>query len=413
MPQPQPLPSPPNHNSKPIHPQPQSHSISDQLASSPTSQPVEAQQGQEQHLNSQECVEQQSLQEVLEQQEDQLLKASSETPVTKSSSEATSSGETRKLSCEDIQLVQNLIERCLQLYMSQEEVIKTLLNQARIDPGFTSLVWQKLEEQNPDFFKAYYTRLKLKNQIILFNHLLEQQFQFIKMQMPPTFPFAPMQNAHHLPMGYPILPQPSVFATGHPHVVSMTCGPSSIPVINGAPSLENFQSSQGSPGTENLTDISMEVPPVVQSPCTGISTMTDISLNPASAMSSGSFPFNTADMSGIGTSLMALDGTFTSGDTTGPNGSSPLNMASDTEGGGIRDSLKSLCQLPRNFSLSDLTADLTHGDLGALGNYSGSPFLTPESEVFFRSPDKDDIDEEKMMESIIEPCYLSDEENEG
>lgn len=72
--------------------------------------------------------------------------------MTTSCSEPISNGDTRKVSCEDIQLVQNLIERCLQLYMSQDEVIKTLLSQARIDPGFTSLVWQKLEEQNRDFF---------------------------------------------------------------------------------------------------------------------------------------------------------------------------------------------------------------------------------------------------------------------
>ncbi|GJV21909.1 kinase-like domain, phloem protein 2-like protein [Tanacetum coccineum] len=32
---------------------------------------------------------------------------------------------------------QNLIERCLQLYMNRDEVVKTLLNRARIDPGFT------------------------------------------------------------------------------------------------------------------------------------------------------------------------------------------------------------------------------------------------------------------------------------
>lgn len=35
--------------------------------------------------------------------------------------------------------VQNLIERCLQLYMNKDEVVKTLLNRARIDPGFTTL----------------------------------------------------------------------------------------------------------------------------------------------------------------------------------------------------------------------------------------------------------------------------------
>ena len=66
--------------------------------------------------------------------------------------------ESRKISTADIQLVQNLIERCLQLYMSQREVVYTLNQQAKIEPSFTLLVWQKLEEQNPDFFRAYYTR---------------------------------------------------------------------------------------------------------------------------------------------------------------------------------------------------------------------------------------------------------------
>jgi uncharacterized protein (TIGR01589 family) len=55
------------------------------------------------------------------------------------------------------------------------QVVFTLQQQAKVEPGFTALVWQKLEEQNPDFFAAYYTRLKLKDQIVLFNHLLEQQ----------------------------------------------------------------------------------------------------------------------------------------------------------------------------------------------------------------------------------------------
>lgn len=48
-------------------------------------------------------------------------------------------------------------------------------SQAGTQQEFTELVWQKLEEQNPDFFRAYYTRLKLKDQIILFNHILQQQ----------------------------------------------------------------------------------------------------------------------------------------------------------------------------------------------------------------------------------------------
>jgi uncharacterized protein (TIGR01589 family) len=71
--------------------------------------------------------------------------------------------------------VQNLIERCLQLYMTRDEVVSILRAQATVEPGFTALVWQKLEEQNPEFFRCYYTRLKLKAQVVMFNHLLEQQ----------------------------------------------------------------------------------------------------------------------------------------------------------------------------------------------------------------------------------------------
>lgn len=93
------------------------------------------------------------------------------------------SGPDGSVSAEDIQLVQNLIERCLQMYMAQEEVVKILKTQASIDPEFTKLVWSKLEEQNSEFFRCYYTRLKLKAQIIMFNHLLEQQVSVVqKMQ---------------------------------------------------------------------------------------------------------------------------------------------------------------------------------------------------------------------------------------
>ena len=60
---------------------------------------------------------------------------------------------------------------------------------------------QKLEEQNPDFFRAYYTRLKLKDQIVLFNHLLLQQVNVVQRHaggwmhsfMPqPSLPGAPL-----------------------------------------------------------------------------------------------------------------------------------------------------------------------------------------------------------------------------
>lgn len=46
----------------------------------------------------------------------------------------------RKASTADVQLVQNLIERCLQMYMPQKDVIATLHSQAKIDTDFTALV---------------------------------------------------------------------------------------------------------------------------------------------------------------------------------------------------------------------------------------------------------------------------------
>ncbi|XP_039836174.1 uncharacterized protein LOC120697107 isoform X1 [Panicum virgatum] len=57
-----------------------------------------------------------------------------------SGSLSASSNDNKKVSREDIELVQNLIERCLQLYMNKGEVVRTLSNRARIEPGFTTLV---------------------------------------------------------------------------------------------------------------------------------------------------------------------------------------------------------------------------------------------------------------------------------
>lgn len=63
----------------------------------------------------------------------------------------------------------------MQQYMTQAEIISTLQNQADIQPSLTCLVWQKLEEQNVNFFYSYKVMLKLKDQLISFNYLAEQQ----------------------------------------------------------------------------------------------------------------------------------------------------------------------------------------------------------------------------------------------
>jgi uncharacterized protein (TIGR01589 family) len=62
------------------------------------------------------------------------------------------------VSARDVQLVQNLIERCMQQYIPQNQVVSLLHSQAKIEPSFTRLVWGRLEEQNPDFFAQYHLR---------------------------------------------------------------------------------------------------------------------------------------------------------------------------------------------------------------------------------------------------------------
>ncbi|XVF22387.1 hypothetical protein REPUB_Repub12eG0168200 [Reevesia pubescens] len=330
-------------------------------------------------------------------------------PFADSGSLSASSNDGRKVSRQDIELVQNLIERCLQLYMNRDEVVKTLLTRARIDPGFTTLVWQKLEEENADFFRAYYIRLKLKKQILLFNHLLEHQYHLMKYPMPQKVPLAPIQNGIHpmpvnnLPMGYPVLQQPPIPAAGQPHLDSM--GISSCHVVNGVPAPSNFQPMRMNSGNDmvlenNATDVTPAVLPTTA--------MSEMPVSPTSVASSGNFPFTASDMSGMGVDTSALDSAF----TTDVASSVGLQLGPDNGAGNSRDPLRSLDQIQWNFSLTDLTADLSNlGDLGALGNYPGSPFLPSDSEILLDSSEQEDIVEEFFVDSVPgQPCSPSDEE---
>ena len=56
--------------------------------------------------------------------------------------------------------------------------------QANVDPAFTCLVWQKLLDQNPNFFYGYALRLRLKDQIIAFNYLIDQHSKMLQQQQP-------------------------------------------------------------------------------------------------------------------------------------------------------------------------------------------------------------------------------------
>lgn len=336
-----------------------------------------------------------------------------EAAVPDSGSAAVSSNDGRKVSREDIELVQNLIERCLQLYMNRDEVVKTLLNRARIDPGFTTLVWQKLEEENADFFRAYYIRLKLKKQIILFNHLLEHQYHLMKYSVPPKVPLAPIQNGIHpmpvnnLPMGYPVLPPPPIPAPGQPHLDPMSHGISSCHVVNGVPAPGNFQPMRMNSGNDMVMESSSADAAPVAPPNGRMASMSDVHISPTSVASSDHFPFTASEISEMGVDTSALDTAFQSdvGSSIG------LQLPPDGGAGNSKDSLRSLGQIPWNFSLSDLTADLSNlGDLGPLGNYPGSPFLPSDSDILLDSPDQEDIVEEFFVDSVPGPPTQSDEE---
>ncbi|XP_020576805.1 uncharacterized protein LOC110022281 isoform X2 [Phalaenopsis equestris] len=315
----------------------------------------------------------------------------------------TANGDNKKVSREDIEFVQNLIERCLQLYMNRGEVVRTLSNRARIEPGFTSLVWQKLEEENSEFFRAYYTRLKLKKQIIMFNQLLEHQYHLMNYPVPAKVPIAPLQNGiHHmpvnnLPMRYPLIPQPQM-STGQPHLDPVGCGLSSCHLVNGIPAPSSFQPIRMNSVNESIND-------AAPAAALGnvVSNVPDMAVSPASAASSNHFPFTPSEMSGMGLDTASLDAAFTADVATA--GGLP-----DGGVGSSRDSIRSLGQL-WNFSLSDLTADLTNlEDLGALGNYPGSPFLPSDSDILLDSPEQDDIVEEYFAEINNGPSSQSDEE---
>ncbi|XP_073030526.1 uncharacterized protein [Primulina eburnea] len=338
-----------------------------------------------------------------------------ETPVPDSVSISVSSNDKKKVSREDIELVQNLIERCLQLYMNKDVVVKTLLNRARIDPRFTNLVWQKLEEENPDFFRAYYIRLKLTKQIISFNNLLQHQYDMMKYPMSPKVPLAPMQNkihpipANNLPMGYPVMQQPSLTAAGQPHIDPMGYSTTSCHIVHGIPAPGNYLHMPMNPGNDMAIDPSgADVLPIIP-PSNGIPSMSDTPLSPTSVASSSHFPFTASDISGMEVDTSALDTAFTSDVAS----SVELQLPPENRAENSRDSLRSLDHIPWNFSLSDLTADLSNlEDLGALGNYPSSPFLASDSDLLLDSAEQDDLVEEFFVDSDIVPgqCQLSDEE---
>lgn len=98
----------------------------------------------------------------------------------------------------------------------------------------------------------------------------------------------------------------------------------------------------------SASDVAPAVPPS--------NAMSDMPVSPASVASSGHFPFTASEISGMGIDTSALDSSFPS-DVASSVG---LQLPPDNGVGNSRDLLRSLDQIPWDFSFSDLTADLSN-----------------------------------------------------
>ncbi|CAH1452799.1 uncharacterized protein LOC111903326 [Lactuca sativa] len=273
-----------------------------------------------------------------------------------------SGGEVRNVSPGDIQMVQNLIEQCLPYYMTQKQVVDILYQQEKVEPSFTELVWQKLEEQNQEFFKGYHLRLMVKEQIMEFNKLLDRQAALMHQLGPTTVNFQPNKsNGSHIP---PMHQNSTIYApenTGgialktenmqqHPAAINFSRGfnNSGLPILpSGVP--QNMLLTQNSNVGTNGVSVKTESnylgnPRFIYEPRP---TIGDASVSSFSCLESDPHQLN------------------------GP-------LLNDSSFFGL------LGPMSQNFGLSDSTADFTNSS-DMLDSYSRSAFLSSERDNFLDS----------------------------
>ncbi|KAI3811749.1 hypothetical protein L1987_21478 [Smallanthus sonchifolius] len=289
-----------------------------------------------------------------------------------------SNGEVKKVSPQDLQLVQNLIERCLQLYMSQKEVVSTLLHQAKIEPSFTELVWQKLEEENQDFFKAYHLRLILKDQILKFNKLLQTQAELMNQISPATSAASvPIPNGSHVPL---IHQNSSCYTPDNTQAMKLenmhqsTAAKLPGGLTNGGSSLQScMQSGVGMPRRDDVS------PNLLMNQNSNMGIMHGMNGEGIIKSESGyaeehSFMFNPAN--NVLERHHVMPEVPISSFIGEESNSKPVNEPIVDPGA---PSFGFLGQIPRNFSLSDLTADFSISS-DILDNYSRSPYLAADTD---------------------------------
>ncbi|MFS8001864.1 putative angiotensin-converting enzyme 2 [Helianthus anomalus] len=292
-----------------------------------------------------------------------------------------SNGEVKKVSPQDLQLVQNLIERCLQLYMTQKEVVSTLLHQAKIEPSFTELVWQKLEEENQDFFKAYHLRLILKDQILKFNKLLQTQAELMSQISPATSATSvPINNGSHVSLVHQNSSYHTSDNTQSMKLESMhQSAAAKLPggLTNGASSLHpSMQSGVSMSTLPRRDDVS---PSVLMNQNSNMGMIHGMNGEGIIKSESGyaeepAFMFNPANNVLERHPVMpeVPVASFIGEESNAKTVNEPI-VDPDAPSFGF------LGQIPRNFSLSDLTADFNISS-DILDNYSRSPYLAADTD---------------------------------
>ncbi|XP_006656461.1 uncharacterized protein LOC102712089 isoform X1 [Oryza brachyantha] len=276
----------------------------------------------------------------------------------------------------DTDKVRELINCCLELYMDKKEVIDALSREARIEPSVTQHVWQKLEDNNREFFKAYYLRLMLKNQITAFNKLLEDQLRIINKEYHPAPPSMPPPNGSNANL----LKKNPCFLTESTPMPAMPddvmCNGSSSGIVDCTQSSDQLiYAGKDIQGLHSGMDASSLLPVQnANSVLYGAENGTTIKTE-SGYSSNRNFGFcGNAFLESCQSIGDASGGSFSSSELNGqPLDDSILDIESSSFG--------FLSQLPRNYIFSDLPEDFSQS-AEILDNYGKAPFLPSEQNNF-------------------------------
>ncbi|XP_011000446.1 PREDICTED: uncharacterized protein LOC105108011 isoform X2 [Populus euphratica] len=272
----------------------------------------------------------------------------------------------------------------------------------------TSIVWQKLEEENREFFRAYYLRLKVKQQIEEFNKLLVQQAHL--MHDLNSTRVAPMPTSN----GFHISPLHQNTACYGPDHTGPTLKPESMHHPIGS-SLTNAYTNGGSSLHSSMhaaVEISARANRIDAPP--NMLSMQSSNIGLLQGMNGGMIK-SEAGYSGTSPYMFGADGNVLEARPSIADASVASFSSVDSSSQALNESILDadtssfgfLSQIPQVFSLSDLTADFTQSS-EILENYSRSPFLAADNDNFPDSREREHPGDNRRLDSISEGMSYDD-----